>query len=620
MIFRRRPPGLGAAAFAPAALALVEPADIGHRVVEVNAAWESLLGGSAAAVGQALAEPGSDVAAAVALAAGSGGAAPLMVAGRPLTLRTGAVVGTTALVVELARPDRPFAGAAEEATRHLWDLFDSANALIYVKDTEGRYLLANEDYTRRFGVRREEILGRTDDDLYPGGCAGAYSDNDRRVLESGDLIQAEEPYADMSGATDQFRRWVSIKFPLFDSAGEPYGLGGISTDITERKRAEDAATWARFAAEQASRKKDEFLSRMSHELRTPLNAVVGFADLLRLQPLPAPAAQQVEQIAEAGKHLVSLVNDALDIAWIEAGSPGMELIGVPAAGPLSQALAIIRPLAAAQEIEIASDLHEALNRWIVADPRRLRQVFLNLLGNAVKFNQPRGLVRVSCRIDGDVLRYRFTDTGPGLSEADCERLFTPFSRGSGADRTEGTGLGLALSRGLVEEMGGRVGLERSAPGEGSTFYVDVPTLLPRDGAVTGDPAVAAVQPGLPRILAATVVQIEDSLPNQRLVEGVIEAMGGARLHSATSGVAGLTLVEDVSPDLLLLDLNLPDISGREVLARLRRGGRDLKVIVLSADATPSSIEELRELGIAEYVTKPLDVRELARAIAEALAP
>ncbi|WP_416954406.1 ATP-binding protein [Nocardioides sp. T5] len=309
------------------------------------------------------------------------------------------------------------------------------------------------------------------------------------------------------------------------------------------------------------------------------------------------------------------------ISWIEAGSPGLELAPVSAIEPLHQALAMIRPLAVTRDIEVASDLHGAVDRWVFSDAQRMRQVFLNLLGNAVKFNRPQGLVRVSCRVQAGFLRYRITDTGPGLDADEVEAVFAPFSRLQGADDIEGSGLGLNLSRRLVEQMGGAVGLEHSAPGEGSTFYVELPLLARERSPSAAEGFISPVQ-ALPQVGPATIVQIEDTVANRELVEAVVAAMGKVTLHSASDGQSGLALIEQVRPDLVLLDLNLPDMSGVEVVRRLHQtiDQHHLQVIVLSADATPRRIEQLRTMGIAKYLTKPIDVHNLASAISELLTP
>ncbi|MBK0419801.1 response regulator [Leucobacter sp. CSA1] len=494
--------------------------------------------------------------------------------------------------------------------RQLQDLADNSTALMYVKNPAGQYTIVNHYFARQFGRTPEEILGKTDHDLFDTTSADVYQENDRRVLESERAEEVEEPFSQIGGLTDpdEDRRWLSIKFPLLDDSGVPYALGAISTDITARKRAESAARQAMHEAERANQSKSLFLSRMSHELRTPLNAVLGFAELLRDPDADLEHQESVHHILEAGRHLLTLVNDVLDISWIESGAPGIEPELVPASVPIHQALEIVRPLAKQHGIEIASDLHGAVGVDIRVDPHRLRQVFFNVLGNAIKFNRPSGAIHVGTKIQGSALRYLVTDTGNGIGPEEIGRLFSPFERLSNADGIEGSGLGLALSRGLIDEMGGRLGVLHTAPGEGTTFYIDIP--IAEAGGEAGllsavelpDPASAEV------LVEATVVQIEDTVVNQLLLQRVLGRMGVGRLRSASSGAEGIALVRSLLPDVVLLDLNLKDISGVEVLAQLQRDEAlsDIPVVILSADATPARISELQSRGAFAYLTKPFD--------------
>ena len=507
--------------------------------------------------------------------------------------------------------------------QQLQDLVDNSTALMYIKDLDGRYLIVNDYFARLFGVDARSIVGLTDHDLFPDSSADVYSVHDQMVLTTGKPVEVEEPFAAIGGATDpdDDRRWLSIKFPLLDNFGQPYALGAISTDITDRKRAESAAREAMHEAERANQSKNEFLSRMSHELRTPLNAIIGFAQLLADLPLGATANESAGHIFDAGKHLLGLVNDVLDITWIEAGAPGIALSVIPAVEPIYHALEIIRPLAAAADIEVASDLHGALHRYVMADARRLRQVFLNLLGNAVKFNRSQGAIRVWCQAEDDRLRFLITDTGLGIDDDDVPRLFAPFVRLASAEAVEGTGLGLALSHRLVAEMGGSMGIQHTAPGEGSTFFVEIPLAdAPGEPEPSGDEIVQKDLPLVSMDAEATILYIEDTYANLRLVENIVAGMGKLKLVSATSGKAGIKLAAEIVPQLVLLDLNLADMSGVDVVKRLHEdeSTRDIPIIVLSADATPARIAQLRKLGIEDYLTKPLDIHHFARTVREAL--
>ncbi|WP_368497772.1 ATP-binding protein [Herbiconiux sp. A18JL235] len=525
------------------------------------------------------------------------------------------------VVVEFAERQLFDELALRSRVDQLQDLVDNSTALMYVKDLDGRYLIVNDYFARRFGVQPSEIVGKSDHDLFPFSSADVYSEHDRDVVESGISVEVEEPFAPIGGETDgdDDRRWLSIKFPLLDASGRPYALGAISTDITDRKRAESAARIAMHEAERANQSKSEFLSRISHELRTPLNAILGFAQLLHDGSVTPSQLEGSQHILDAGRHLLSLVNDVLDITWIDAGAPGLVLSTVPAVEPLHEALQLIRPIARRDDIEIASDLHHALFRSVVGDAQRLRQVFLNLLSNAVKFNSRHGAIKVSCAVHGDRLRFLVTDTGRGIRDDERELLFTAFGRLPSSADIEGTGLGLALSRRLVEEMGGELGIEHSAVGEGTTFYVEL--VLAEADAVT-----AAPEPAQPHDdgeeITATVLHIEDTHANLRLVEHILGRYEKLELVPATSGATGIDIARRLGRelDLVLLDLNLSDMTGADVIAAFHADPvlKDTPVIVLSADATPTRIAHLRSMGIADYLTKPLDIRLFVDAVRRVL--
>ena len=297
-----------------------------------------------------------------------------------------------------------------ETVGRLEDIMDNSAALIYVKDTDGRYTLVNQHFERRFGLRREDVIGRTDREVFPLEAAIVYEAHDREVMRTGRALEVEEPATGVADGS-----WLSVKFTLLDPEGRPYALGGISTDITDRKRAEAAARDARDEAERANEAKSEFLSRMSHELRTPLNAILGFGQLLALERLEAEAQARVEHILRAGHHLLELINEVLDITRIEAGGRPLSLEPVHCCEPLVDALELVRPLAIERGIELASDMHGGLHRYVLADSQRLKQVALNLLSNAIKYNRPGGVVRTYFRESAPGrLRLLVVDTGPGL--------------------------------------------------------------------------------------------------------------------------------------------------------------------------------------------------------------
>ena len=356
---------------------------------------------------------------------------------------------------------------------------------------------------------------------------------------------------------------------------------------------------------------------MSHELRTPLNAVIGFGQLLELDDMDARQGESVEQILKAGRHLLDLINEVLDISRIESGTMTMSLEPVHLGSVLAEALSLIRPLADAAQVRLIAHPSECADLHVHADQQRLKQVLINLLSNAVKYNRRGGEVSVQCTelADGR-MEVAVTDTGHGMNAGQVERLFEPFDR-LGAERTnvEGTGLGLSLSKGLIEAMAGAISAE-SRPGSGTTIRIQL------DGA--DEPAEAATArtnaplsaDGTSREAHTTVVYIEDNLSNLKLVEQVLDHLPHVRLIPAMQGKLGIDLIRQHQPDLILLDLHLPDLHGREVLEQLKRDAATaaIPVVVLSADATPAQFERLLAAGAAGYLTKPIDVESLLNTV------
>jgi PAS domain S-box-containing protein len=508
--------------------------------------------------------------------------------------------------------------ALRESENRIQDLVDNVSALIYIKAADGAFLLVNRHFEEMFGVSRHEAPECTNFDFFPPEIAAVYTENDRRVFETGVPMEFEEPRVD-GGA------WLSLKFPLFDVEGNIYAVGGISTDITGRSRAEALILQAKEEAERANQAKSEFLSRMSHELRTPLNSILGFGQLLQMEQLPAGTRESVDRIVKAGRHLLSLINEVLEISRIEAQAPLNAVEAMDVCRPLTEAVELVRPLADERDIDIVQDLHGGLYRYVLADQQRLTQVLLNILSNAIKYNRIAGRVKVFFRdVDEGRLRLCVSDTGYGIPPEAMGKVFLPFER-LGADKTatEGTGLGLALSRSLIEAMGGSIGIESSSKDEGTTFFVELP-LAPTDSVVTPLPLALhdgeAVE-GVP-IASGTVLYIEDNLSNLDLVNGLFARVGKVRLIPAVQGQLGIELAARHQPDLILLDLHLPDLDGDEVLRRLREDARtaSIPVIVLSADATRDQVERLKKRGAAEYVTKPIDVPVFLKAVRAALGP
>jgi PAS domain S-box-containing protein len=400
-------------------------------------------------------------------------------------------------------------------------------------------------------------------------------------------------------------------------------VANVLTAAIERQRAEESIRLAREQAETANRAKSEFLSRMSHELRTPLNAILGFTQLLELDSPSPSQAESVSHISRAGQHLLSLINEVLDIARIESGRLALTPEPIEIGSFLRESLELIRPLAARLHVDAQIVDSEAMNDVLTADRQRLKQVLLNLLSNAVKYNKPGGEVRVSCtRLPSDRFRIDVADSGRGISAEKMPRLFIPFER-LGAEQTEieGTGIGLALSRGIVTALDGELGVE-SIEGAGSTFWVILPraSAAPVQEPVTGPASAIVNHPPPLNAPIRTLLYIEDQDLNLRLVERILQSRADYRLLTAMQGGLGLDLAREHQPDLILLDLNLPDMSGDEVLRKLKEDPsvREIPVIMVSADAMGDRIEQMLALGASGYLTKPYRVAEFLRVISESL--
>jgi len=469
-----------------------------------------------------------------------------------------------------------------------------------------------------FGYRREEMLGQPVEVLLP--------ERFREIHVGHRADYTGTPRIRPMGANLELlgRRKDGTEFPVEISLG-PVEVDGdllvISAirDITERKQSEALIEAARREAEEANQAKSEFLSRMSHELRTPLNAILGFSQLLSLEPLNPEQRDSVDHIVKAGKHLLELINEVLDISRIESGRLSLSPEPTAVDEVLRETLDLVRPLAMERGISLSEEPREP-DLHVLADRQRLRQVLLNLLTNAVKYNRHAGSVMVSCKYSGNGnLRLAVSDTGPGIDAAKVARLFTPFDR-LGAEQTsvEGTGLGLTLSKRLVEAMGGSIGVE-STTGAGSTFWIELPLTegyLEREERVSGGLDAVAPEPALERV----VLYIEDNLDSAQLMERIFSRWPSVRLISSMQGRLGLELARQHRPDLILLDLHLPDIQGVEVLQRLRSdpATKDIPVIITSADATPGQISRLLAAGADDYVTKPLDIPKFVQAVRERL--
>ncbi|MBI5718518.1 MAG: PAS-domain containing protein [Burkholderiales bacterium] len=518
---------------------------------------------------------------------------------------------------------------SEAQARKLALVASHTDDAVLITDPERRIEWVNESFTRLTGYTLAEAAGRRTSEFLRGPQTD--SDTVARIDEALRL--------GMKGAGEilHYRKDGSAYWFALETRAVPGEDGrvlhyiGIGRDVTARRESEQALRAARDEAERASRAKSEFLSSMSHELRTPMNAILGFAQLLegdRREPLSARQREQVRQIREAGAHLLELINDVLDLARVEAGREVIVIEPVALAPLVDECLVLMRPLAEERGIDVAAELPALLPR-ASADRMRLKQVLLNLLANAIKYNQPRGRVRVRAAATAGRLDLTVADTGPGLDAQARERLFTAFERlGAEHGPVEGAGIGLALSRRLLALMQGTIEVA-SEPGRGSTFTVSLPAEEDAlDGAAQPAAALdaeAAAPPQAPETVwppaaGNTVLYIEDNTVNVVLMQSMLESVPGLRLLVAERPEPGLELAWQNRPDLILLDIQLPGIDGYEVLRRLRADDRTrhTPVIAISANAMRGDIERGLAAGFDDYLTKPLDVAALRAMVRQRL--
>jgi PAS domain S-box-containing protein len=417
---------------------------------------------------------------------------------------------------------------------------------------------------------------------------------------------------------------------FYDANGKLQGVFAAARDSTERKRLDrvlqDKNTElesARFVADKANLAKSEFLSSMSHELRSPLNAILGFAQLLETgSPLPTPGQKaSIDQILQGGWYLLELINEILDLALIESGKLSLSLEPMSLSDVLNDCQAMIEPQAQKSGIRMRFPTVE-MATFVRADKTRVKQVLINLLSNAIKYNREHGSVEVSCRVlNAERLRVSVKDTGEGLSPEKLAQLFQPFNRlGQEAGAEEGTGIGLVVSKRLVELMGGTIGAV-STPGVGSVFWIELNLSAAPQLAAGAGVALAQPQTRIPHGAARrTLLYVEDNRANMQLVEQLIARRPDLRLLSAGDGTRGIALARIHLPEVILMDINLPGISGFQALHILRDdpATAHIPVLAISANAMQRDIEKGLEAGFFRYLTKPIRVNEFMEALDRAL--
>jgi PAS domain S-box-containing protein len=492
---------------------------------------------------------------------------------------------------------------------------------IVMLDPDGCVVSWNSGAQRIKGYSAEEIVGQHFSRFYP-----------QQDIEQGapqrdlEVVTAKGRFEDEGWRVrkDASTFWANVVFTAIrDNAGNLRGFAKLTRDLTERRKVEAELTDAKSTAEKANLAKSNFLSSMSHELRTPLNAILGFAQLMETDsPLPTPAQKEsIAQILQAGWYLMELITEILDLAMIESGRLSWSLEPMSLTEVMIECQSMIEPQAQKRGIRVT--FPEVDNPcYIKGDRTRVKQVLINLLSNAIKYNQAGGAVVVeSSAITPHRVRVSVKDTGAGLAPEQLAQLFEPFNRlGQETSAEEGTGIGLVVTKRLVELMGGAIGVT-SVVGEGSVFWIElVLAAAPLSAAGNVDQATPVQTHVANGAAPRTLLYVEDNPANLQLVVQIIARRPDMRLLSARNGMQGIELARSARPDVILMDINLPGMSGIKAMQILRAdtATAHIPVVALSANAMPRDIERGLEAGFFRYLTKPIKVKEFLETLDAAL--
>ncbi len=531
-------------------------------------------------------------------------------------LHIGGEVSYTAFVSDIAERKK-----SQERLNLFRRLFDESTQCVGITNPSGELLYQNRAQATELGYSHAELIGQSYLVVVPQDRRDAFASTVQAAARADEGWSGTLVLQRKDGSV--FTSMSNIGF-IKDAAGLVQYAFNIYTDITDEMARSAELAAAKDEAERANLAKSDFLSSMSHELRTPMNAILGFAQILQYdRALTADQKDSVQEIFKAGRHLLALINEVLDLAKIEAGKVAISLENVNLSDLLQECQDLIQPLANDRQVHITVRIPAQCT--VLADRTKLKQALINILSNAVKYNRDGGKVMVSVESERGAVRVSIEDTGVGIAEQRMGELFQPFSRlEAEGGNIEGTGIGLTITRRLVELMGGSMGV-RSTAGVGTTFWV----LLPLGDGDNKDYSATDFGPStVPAHLAQRasgavvwdVLSVDDNPVNLRLMEALLARRSDLRVRSAKTPEMGIELALGQTPAVVLLDIDMPRLDGYQVLAILKANPRLAKVpvIAVTANAMPRDMERGLAAGFSHYLTKPLNTRLLLKAIDEAL--
>jgi len=529
--------------------------------------------------------------------------------------------------------------ARNESEQHLRQLAEHIREVFWLKDVKTNAI-------KYISPAYETIWGKTCESLYanPSTLLEAIHADDIERVKTSINLQTQGPYDEEYRIIrpDGSVRWVRDQsYPIYDNTGTAYRVAGIVEDVTDEKFAQDLLEQrvldrtqdlhdkevelisAKEEAERANLAKSQFLSKMSHELRTPLNAILGFSQLLSMDSeLNVEQKESVNEIHHGGKHLLELINEVLDLAKIEAGNYEIESGRVDVHTVLNECLSLSTPMLKQYHINASINSDSSVALFANADITRLKQVFLNLISNACKYNHPDGSLNITVNTtETNRIRITFKDTGIGISTENITKIFEPFNRLSAEySSIEGTGIGLTITKQLIESMGGTIDCN-SKLGEGSVFWIEIPVYEAPEtsGNYTSQRKIEAPNTtDTPASVKAqhSILYIEDNPANLKLVKKIIKQHPEFIFLSAITPEEGIKLALSIQPDLILLDINLPGMNGYEVMEHLLQHDKtkDIMVIAVTANAMTKEIERGMDIGFRDYITKPINVENFITTI------
>lgn len=559
-------------------------------------------------------------------------------------------VGKTGTIIDITEKKRA-EEKLEQQNELMKAILKAMPDLVFIMDNNGTYLEYYADNVEELLAPKNELIGMNLRDLFDNETAKRHIKKIRECIQKKDVINYDYTITfngvlifyevrlillsdnkvlrfvrDITKRKSAENEILNLNVNLENKIKERTAQLAktnleLLKEIEGRNRVEDDLKKARQDAEEANLAKSEFLSRMSHELRTPMNSILGFAQLLEMNELLPKQKKSVKHILHSGKILLDLINEVLDISRIESGRLSLSIEPVPLESVIKEIVDVVYLLAKAKQIKIELTDSPLSKLYIKSDRQRLKQILINLINNAIKYNKIGGLVSIKTELvpglyeNSQRIRISIIDKGIGISPEDLKKIFTPFERiGAEKSQTEGTGLGLTVVKKLVEAMGGKIGVE-SVKDVGSTFWFELPQAEHNQEEL--NPEVFLSLKSDNESFKGQILYVEDNQPNIELIEQIFSLQrSGIRLVVCKKGRDVVKVAKEKKPDLILLDLNLPDIHGSEVLEQLKADKitKDIPVVVISADAMPQQLEKLIKAGAKNYLTKPLDIKEFLEVI------